>query len=292
MSDRDRETDDMWRPVGDRVADQAEAAATRAMASRAAATPGGEVLIEAAEVRKTYRRGPEEVHALDGVSFSLFSGEVVGLVGPSGSGKTTLLNLLCGWEHADSGDVRWPSSGDAPAERRPWIDLAILPQSLGLVEELSVRENIELPFRLRRARDEANGKVGSNGSGKAEPSKRDEDAERDRIDDLMDALGLAKFAERGPFEISLGEQQRTALARALVLRPKLLLADEPTGHQDAQWGRGVFGVIREAATQGTCCFVATHNREAVKFVDRMLEIQDGQLQEMELPPLGERELVD
>ena len=264
----------------------------------AAAAPVGPVLIRATDVRKTYKRGPEEVHALDGVSFSLHAGEVVGLVGPSGSGKTTLLNLLCGWEHADSGEVRWPSAGDTPAERRPWVDLAILPQSLGLVEELSVRENIELPIRLRRERagSSSNGSKGSNGAnGKgSKASKDDAKAERDairaRIDDLMDALGLTKFAERGPFEISLGEQQRTALARALVLRPKLLLADEPTGHQDAQWGRGVFGVIREAASLGTCCFVATHNREAVKFVDRMIAIQDGHLADVDLE--AERAAVD
>jgi putative ABC transport system ATP-binding protein len=164
-----------------------------------------------------------------------------------------------------------------PAERRPWGELAILPQSLGLVEELSVRENIELPIRLRRDRR------GTDGAAKGPSSDH-----RERVDDLMDALGLSSFADRGPFEISLGEQQRTALARALVLRPKLLLADEPTGHQDAQWGRGVFGVIREAASQGTCCLVATHNLEAMKFVDRMLGIQDGHVHEEDLPPPDER----
>jgi ABC-type lipoprotein export system ATPase subunit len=286
MTDDDR----MWRPPSERVAEQAAAAATPVAgpaAVPAGAEPSGPVLIEAADVRKTYKRGPEEVHALDGVSFRLHAGEVVGLVGPSGSGKTTLLNLLCGWEHADAGEVRWPGSGDTPAERRPWVDLAILPQSLGLVEELSVRENIELPIRLRRERGEANGSNGSKGSDAAAASK---EAMRDRVDDLMDALGLSKFAARGPFEISLGEQQRTALARALVLRPKLLLADEPTGHQDAQWGRGVFGVIREAASQGTCCFVATHNREAVKFVDRMLSIHDGHLSDVDIE--AERATVD
>src|SRR4051794_17915831 len=190
-------------PVGGHdVAEAAEALAATAVADAVpvADAPTGPVLIEASDVRKTYKRGPEEVHALDGVSFTLRAGEVVALVGPSGSGKTTLLNLLCGWEHADSGDVRWPGSGDTPADRRPWVDLAILPQSLGLVEELSVRENIELPIRLRRER--------SNGSGNkdADAAKAEKEAVRARVDDLMDALGLTKFAERGPFEISLGEQ--------------------------------------------------------------------------------------
>ena len=290
-------TDDhgQWKPPAEREAEAQAAAAAAAAAARAArgesAEPTGPLLIEAQEVRKTYRRGPEEVHALDGVSFQLHSGEVVALVGPSGSGKTTLLNLLCGWEHADAGAVRWPGAKEMPAERRQWVDLAILPQSLGLVEELTVRENIELPIRLRRERlaelnghePETNGDGGGTGKKrKKEDSRAVRDSYRERIDDLMDALGLTKFAERGPFEISLGEQQRTALARALVLRPKLLLADEPTGHQDAQWGRGVFGVIREAATQGTCCFVATHNQEAAKFVDRMLGIQDGQLHDVDI----------
>ena len=190
----------------------------------------------------------------------MHSGEVVGLVGPSGSGKTTLLNLLCGWEHADSGDIGWQDNGDTPAERRRWVDLAILPQSLGLVEELSVKENIELPIRLSRR--------ASNGAAA-------------RAGELIEALGLSRFADRPPAEISLGEQQRTALARALVLTPRLLLADEPTGHQDAQWGRGVFGVIREAAESGTCCLVATHNREAARYLDRMLSIQDGRVQDVD-----------
>jgi len=291
-------TDDhgQWKPPAEREAEaQAAAAAVEEAVARAAAaegaTPFGPVLIDASDVRKTYRRGPEEVHALNGVSFRLNAGEVVALVGPSGSGKTTLLNLLCGWEHADAGDVRWPGAKEMPAERRQWVDLAILPQSLGLVEELTVRENIELPIRLRRERlADLNGhepETNGNGGGSGKRSKKEEsravrDAYRERIDDLMEALGLSKFAERGPFEISLGEQQRTALARALVLRPKLLLADEPTGHQDAQWGRGVFGVIREAASQGTCCFIATHNQEAAKFVDRMLGIQDGQLHDVDI----------
>jgi len=217
--------------------------------------PRGMPLVEARDVHKSYRRGPEEVHALRGADLTLYAGEIVGLVGPSGSGKTTLLNVLCGWEHAEQGQVEWPGEPEVPPENRPWSDIAILPQSLGLIEELSIRENVELPVRLA-----------------------DTGAERaKRIDGLLRGFGLDHLASREPSEVSLGEQQRTALARALVLTPRLLLADEPTGHQDEAWGRGVFRALRLAAREGTCCLVATHNREAIKLVDRVVAIRDGVL---------------
>lgn len=213
--------------------------------------------LEATDVWKSYRRGPEHVRALARVTFSLRAGEVVALVGRSGSGKTTLLNVLCGWERPDRGDVRWLDgrAGAAPAER-PWTDLAIVPQGLGLLEELSVEENVELPLRLSR-----------DGLGEAEA--------RRRVPPLLKALGLDRLADRNPPEISMGEHQRAALARALVVVPRLLLADEPTGHQDEGWARGVFNLLRMAARRGVCCLVATHNTEAVRFADRVLHIRDG-----------------
>lgn len=213
------------------------------------------VLLSASHLVKSYRRGPEEVHALADVSFELYPGELVALIGPSGSGKTTLLNLIVGWEDADAGTIEW-SGQHAPAANRLWDELAILPQRTGLIEELSVAENIRLPLRLgRKAR------------------------EGDEAEHLMDDLGLAPFATRIPAEISLGEQQRTGLARALVCGPRLLLADEPTGHQDAVWGRGVLRALRRAADAGTTSLVATHNEEILKYVDRTLAIRDGRLQE-------------
>jgi putative ABC transport system ATP-binding protein len=227
---------------------------------RAVETPpeaAGALLLEARDVHKSYKRGPEEVHALRGVTFRLARGEVVALVGPSGSGKTTLLNVLCGWEHPDGGAVRWAHEDVAtPSESRPWRDLSIVPQDLGLIEELSVRENVELPLRL---------------------AGRLDDAGADRVTLLLTAFGLDGYPNRQPNEISLGEQQRTALARALILRPRLLLADEPTGHQDAGWARGVFRALRLAAREGTCCLVATHSREGLKWVDRILGIRDGRI---------------
>jgi putative ABC transport system ATP-binding protein len=226
--------------------------------SEPAATNDGPILAATGLV-KSYRRGPEEVHALRGVDLSLMPGQVVGLVGRSGSGKTTLLNCLAGWEHPDEGAVVWGSAaGTQPPPkrgRRPeprWHLMAILPQGLGLVDELSVRENVELPARLARRED---------GLGRAEA--------------LIEALGLGALAHRLPSEVSLGEQQRTALARALVLRPAVLLADEPTGHQDAGWSTGVFNAIRAAAAEGTACLIATHNHEVLRFTNRVVAIADG-----------------
>ncbi len=202
-------------------------------------------------MHKAYRRGAETVHALRGVSFRLREGEMTGLVGPSGSGKTTLLNLLCGWEAPDGGTVTWSSRGDDPVDR-DWSQVAILPQGLGLMEELTIRENVELPVHL-----------GSGG------------AHGERASELIAELGLAKVADRAPREASLGEQQRAALARTLVLEPRLVLADEPTAHQDAKWARATLEVLARAARRGTCLLVATHNREAVSVVDRTLTIRDG-----------------
>jgi putative ABC transport system ATP-binding protein len=213
------------------------------------------VLLSARSLVKSYRRGPEEIHALAGATFDLYPGEVIAVIGPSGSGKTTLLNLIVGWEDADSGSIEW-SGQHVPAADRLWGDLAIVPQRLGLIEELSVAENIRLPLRL--GQEEAGG---------------------DRAQVLMDDLGLAQFADRLPTEISLGEQQRTGLARALVCAPRLLLADEPTGHQDAVWGRGVLRTLRRAAGAGTTSLIATHNEEVLKYVDRVLAIKDGHLHE-------------
>lgn len=213
----------------------------------------GSVLLSLEGVSKRYARGEEIVHALEDVSVSFHSGEVVGLVGRSGSGKTTLLNVVAGWEQPDGGTLAW--NGRDGAGLLAWKDVSVLPQKLGLIDELTVRKNIEYPARL---------------AGELEERK-------DVVDDLLEELGLDQLQYRLPKETSVGEQQRAALARALVLSPRMLLADEPSGHQDKRWGDAVWRAIRKVAGRGTCCLVATHNQEVAPYLDRTLGMADGRV---------------
>jgi putative ABC transport system ATP-binding protein len=125
-----------------------------------------------------------------------------------------------------------------------------------------VRENVSHPARLGGTLDE----------------------HADRIDALLEELGLAHLADRRPSETSVGEQQRTAIARALVLRPALVVADEPTGHQDRGWTEKVFGALRAACDEGTACLMATHDETATRFLDRALSMRDGHLEADLLEP--------
>lgn len=216
----------------------------------------GPVVLDVESVTKLYRRGSETVHALEDVTLSLHSGRLLGLMGRSGSGKTTLLNVVAGWEQPDGGRLVW-NLPDASGSARAWADVSVVPQKLGLIEELTVRKNVAYPALLAGRADELDG----------------------RVDDLLEELGLTEMADRLPSETSVGQQQRAALARALVLSPRLLLADEPSGHQDAGWASGVFDALRRAALDGTCCVVATHNEDVAEFLDEIFWMRDGRLTE-------------
>ena len=207
---------------------------------------------------KRYTRGAETVAALAGVDLAVSAGEFVALVGPSGSGKSTLLALLCGWETPDAGTLAYRG---ALAERRPdtlgWPELALVPQALGLVPDLSLADNVLLPARLR---------------GTAA-------AETDRAQELLTGFGVDHLADRYPHQASLGEQQRVAVARALLLRPAVLLADEPTAHQDRGHADGLLDAVTAAARDGAAVLVATHDEIAWARADRVLSMRDGHLTE-------------
>jgi ABC-type lipoprotein export system ATPase subunit len=217
-------------------------------------TPSAPVLA-ATGLRKTFSRGSEPVHALDGVDLVVRGGEVVALVGPSGSGKSTLLALLCGWDTADAGTLAWsgPLAGRRP-ESFGWAELALVPQALGLVADLSLADNVLLPARLRGGADA--------------PA---------RAARLLADFGLASLADRYPHQASLGEQQRAAVARALLLRPAVVLADEPTAHQDRGSADGLLDALAAAAAEGSAVLLATHDEVARARADRVLAMRDGRL---------------
>ncbi|HEX6208792.1 MAG TPA: ATP-binding cassette domain-containing protein [Actinomycetota bacterium] len=212
------------------------------------------LLVTATGLVRSFARGPETVHAVDHADLTLREGEVVALLGRSGSGKTTLLDLLGGWERPDAGAITW--HGDVAVREPAWEDVSIVPQQLGLIEEFSLRRNVEYPLRLAGTPD----------------------ADR-RVDGLFEKLRLSHLGDRFPGEVSVGEQQRAALARALARRPRLLLADEPTGHQDRESARAVAQLLGEAASEGTCCLVATHEQHLSAFADRVVRMADGRVSE-------------
>lgn len=214
----------------------------------------GDGVVRVEQCTKTYRRGSETVHALVDVSIDIAAGEQVAVAGPSGSGKTTLLNILVGWEQPDSGRVLWSTSRESGVGRA-WSQLGIVPQRLGLIEELTVRENIGLPLRLGRNNVAAN----------------------ERVDALVEELRLDGLDERLPAQVSLGEQQRTAIARALILQPAMVVLDEPTAHQDETSAAAIATVLRRAGLDGTSCVIATHAPDLLSAVDRTMRLADGRV---------------
>jgi putative ABC transport system ATP-binding protein len=213
-------------------------------------------VVRVSGVHKWYRRAAERVHALRGVDLALAPGEIVALVGPSGSGKSTLLNVLCGWERPDEGELVFDGGfSSQDAARLPWGELSIVPQALGLLEDLTVRENVALPARLTRQEAQLG----------------------PRLAELLETFGIEHLADRMPYETSLGEQQRAAVARALALSPRLILADEPSSHQDARRAAVVYETLRSATEQGSSVLVATHDEEAFDYIDRILEVREGEL---------------
>jgi len=203
-------------------------------------------LLTLENIGKTFHRGDTEVVVLDDLAATVEPGEVVIIRGRSGSGKTTLLNLLAGWQTPDNGSVKW--SIDRP---ELWENVAVVPQSLGLLPELTLGENIGLPGRLA-----------------------DDD---DNVQDIAEKLEIGHLMDRPTTGASLGEQQRAAIARALIRRPALLLADEPSSHQDLERLHLVWRLISEAAAAGTAVIAATHDPDGFTYADRILDLQDGKL---------------
>ena len=223
-----------------------------------------EPLVTARGLIRDYQGGASVVHALREVNLDVFPGELLAVRGRSGSGKTTLLNLLGGLDRPTAGEVVVDGirvsglpEGEAARVRRRTVSFIF--QSFGLIPILSAAENVEIPLRL----------VG------AEPRERDR-----RVAELLELVGLEARARHRPHELSGGEQQRVAIARALANRPRLLLADEPTGQLDSETGQRIMRLIRDVvAAEGVTAVVATHDPLMIEVADRVVELLDGQLTE-------------
>ncbi len=219
-------------------------------------------MVEAVGVDRDFVTGEEVVHALRAVDLAVGRGELVAVRGRSGSGKTTLLNVLGGLDRPTAGRVTIDGAEVSAMDEAELVELrrrsvAYIFQAFGLVPILSAAENVEVPLRLVRA----------------EPRERDR-----RVYDLLDLVGLAERARHRPHELSGGEQQRVAIARALANRPKLLLADEPTGQLDLETGHTIMTLLRSIVrTEGVTAVVATHDPAMLDVADRVVEMRDGRL---------------
>ena len=219
-------------------------------------------MAEARSIVRNYAHGDETIHALRGIDLAIERGEVLAVRGRSGSGKTTLLNLLGGLDRPTSGSVWVDGAEVSTMPERELVGLrrttvAYIFQSFGLLPILSAAENVEVPLRLVRM----------NGH------------EREaRVLELLERVGLAERAKHRPHELSGGEQQRVAICRALANRPKLLLADEPTGQLDSETGHTIMLLLRRVVQEeGVTAVVATHDPLMLDIADRIVELRDGAL---------------
>jgi putative ABC transport system ATP-binding protein len=220
-------------------------------------------MIELAQVHRVFQVGDQEVHALDGVDLTIAAGEYVSLMGPSGSGKSTLLNIIGLLDRPTSGTYQLNGrdtttlSDDEQARARS-ENIGFVFQFFHLVPRLTAAENVELPLVL---------------AGRAPVDRRP------MVETAIDQMGLTERAHHRPDQLSGGERQRVAIARATVMRPGVLLADEPTGNLDTTTGKEVVQIIEALHTAGMAVIVVTHDPQIGGRAERSLTMLDGRLVE-------------
>ncbi|MCU1266681.1 MAG: ABC-type antimicrobial peptide transport system, ATPase component [Acidobacteria bacterium] len=218
-------------------------------------------ILEARDVSKVYQMGSTTVAALDHVSVTVNAGEFAAIQGTSGSGKSTLLNVLGGLDHPTAGEILFDSKPLAPLSKKAMAryrrnSVGMIFQGFNLIPTMSAEENVSLALAFAGVRG----------------SQR-----RKRAQELLDRVGLADRLTHRPTELSGGEQQRVAIARALANRPRVLLADEPTGNLDSTRAHELLTLLRAmVATDALTIIMVTHDHElAQTFADRIILMKDG-----------------
>lgn len=218
-------------------------------------------MIELSNIRKTYRQGGADIHALDGIDLRIAAGEFVAVMGPSGSGKSTLLNVLGGLDRPDSGCYRLAQDeisaldDDAASDVRN-RRIGFVFQSFHLLPRLTVLENVLLPQRYARV---------------ADPQAPV------RARALLERIGLGQRLDHLPGQLSGGQLQRAAIARALLNQPALLLADEPTGNLDSSSAADVMVLLRELHAGGQTLVLVTHDPAIATCAQRTIHLRDGRI---------------
>lgn len=211
---------------------------------------------------KIYKIANLEVVALQGLDLLVRRGELLGIVGASGSGKSTLMNILGGLDRPDKGTVRvfghdLAKMGEKDLTRWRRKEVGFIFQSLGLLPTLSAYENIELMLRI------------------AEASRKEK---KQRTGELLDLVGLGKWMHHRPYELSGGQQQRVAIARAVANRPRLILADEPTGELDSTTAREILTLFRNIVKhENLTVLMSSHDPLVDGYVDEIFQMKDGQI---------------
>ena len=220
-------------------------------------------MIQIEDLTKTYVMGEETVTALDGVSLSIFRGEIIAIIGPSGSGKSTLMNILGGLDRPSRGRYRFEGDEVAHFSDDQLADfrnrrIGFVFQSFQLLPRLSALQNVELPMVY---------------SGAAPRARRERAAE------LLERVGLGSRMGHRPNQLSGGQQQRVAIARSLANQPDLLLADEPTGALDSATGIEVLALFQKLNLEGLTVVIVTHDRGVADAARRRIAFRDGRVTE-------------
>lgn len=219
-------------------------------------------IISIRDLRKTYRAGEVEVHALRGVNLDVAAGEFVSIIGPSGSGKSTLFNIVGGLTPPTAGSIHLAGHdllgiSDAQRTELRKTTVGFVFQKYNLLPTLSARDNIEIARHIAHR------------NGPVDP----------KFEEILNLLGLAGRLQHKPRALSGGEQQRVAIARAIVNHPAILLADEPTGNLDTENSTAVLGILRDLNQRlGQTILMITHNPEAAAYGHRTVRMRDGRIE--------------